>query len=94
MPALGDALGAGFTLSLTDSTAQVGSGALPTASIPTKAIVVEHDALGAGAVAQRFRRARPPIIGRVHDGQFLLDLRTIFDATELIPHWDGDPGPS
>jgi L-seryl-tRNA(Ser) seleniumtransferase len=85
MPALGEALGPAFRLSLLDSTSQVGSGALPTEEIPTKAIAVEHDTMGANQVADRFRRARPPIIGRVRDERFLLDLRTIFDPADLIP---------
>jgi L-seryl-tRNA(Ser) seleniumtransferase len=85
MPALGEVLGPGFRLSLQDSTSQVGSGALPTEEIPTKAIAVEHDSMGANHVAERFRRARPPIVGRIKDGRFLLDLRTIFDPDDLIP---------
>jgi L-seryl-tRNA(Ser) seleniumtransferase len=87
IPALGQALGPAFRLSLLDSTSQVGSGALPTEEIPTKAIAVEHDGLGANQVAERFRRARPPIIGRIKDGRFLLDLRTILDPDDLIPKW-------
>jgi L-seryl-tRNA(Ser) seleniumtransferase len=85
MPALSEALGPGFRLSLQDSTSQVGSGALPTEEIPTKAIAVEHDGMGANHVAERFRLARPPIIGRIKDDRFLLDLRTIFDPDDLIP---------
>jgi len=85
MPALSEALGSGFRLSLQDSTSQVGSGALPTEEIPTKAIAVEHDGMGANHVAERFRLARPPIIGRIKDDRFLLDLRTIFDPDDLIP---------
>src|SRR5215470_12010032 len=85
MPALGEALGPAFRLSLLDSTSQVGSGALPTEEIPTKVIAVEHETMGANQVAEKFRRARPPIIGRVKDDRFLLDLRTIFDPADLIP---------
>ena len=85
IPALEAALGPAFRLSLVDSTSQVGSGALPTEEIPTKAIAVEHDGIGADAIAGRFRQARPPIIGRIKDGRFLLDLRTIFDPGDLIP---------
>jgi L-seryl-tRNA(Ser) seleniumtransferase len=85
IPALEEALGPAFRLSLLDSTSQVGSGALPTEEIQTKAIAVEHDAIGADQIAERFRQARPPIIGRIKDGRFLLDLRTIFDPDDLIP---------
>jgi L-seryl-tRNA(Ser) seleniumtransferase len=85
IPALEEALGPAFRLSLVDATSQVGSGALPTEEIPTKAIAVEHGGMGADQVAERFRRARPPIIGRIKDGRFLLDLRTVFDPDDLIP---------
>ena len=87
---LGPALGPGVRLSLVDSTAQVGSGALPTEEISTKAIAVEQDGLSAERIAERFRRAQPPIIGRIHNGRFLLDLRAIFNPADLIPHWTGE----
>ena len=41
MPALQRALGASFVVTLEDSTAQVGSGALPTEEIPTKVIAIQ-----------------------------------------------------
>jgi L-seryl-tRNA(Ser) seleniumtransferase len=74
-------------VSLEDATSQIGSGALPTEEIPTKAIAVRHALDGADAVAARFRRARPPIIGRIRDDRFLLDLRTVFEPDDLIPRW-------
>jgi len=39
--------------------------------------------VSAERIAARFRAARPPVLGRIHDGRFLLDLRGIFDAAEL-----------
>ena len=80
-------------LSLEDSSSQVGSGALPTEEIPTKAIVVQHDRMQANRIAERFRQARPSIIGRINDDRFLLDLRTIFDPDDLIPKWSIGDGP-
>ena len=87
LPALQSALGTGFRVSLESSTSQIGSGALPTEEIPTKVIAIEHDAQTANSVARRFREARPPIIGRIQDGRFLLDLRTILDPEDLLPNW-------
>jgi L-seryl-tRNA(Ser) seleniumtransferase len=87
LPALAAALGAGFRVSVQDSTSQIGSGALPTEEIPTKVIAIEHDFMGPHRIAGRFRQARPPIIGRVADDKFLLDARTIFDPLELVPNW-------
>jgi L-seryl-tRNA(Ser) seleniumtransferase len=87
LPALQKTLGGDFRISLEDSTAQIGSGALPTEEIATKVIAIESKNLGAEKVAEKFRRADPPIIGRIKDGRFLLDLRAIFDPNDLIPNF-------
>jgi L-seryl-tRNA(Ser) seleniumtransferase len=87
LPALQKALGNEFRLALEDSTSQIGSGALPTEEIPTKVIAIQHDAIGVERIAQRFRHANPPIIGRIKDSRFLLDLRSIFDPDDLIPNF-------
>lgn len=87
LPLLASALEPEFRLSMENSTSQVGSGALPMEEIPSKAIAIEHDRLPAHQIAERFRTARPPIIGRVKDDRFLLDLRTIFDPADLVPTW-------
>ncbi len=87
LPALQKTLGNEFRLSLEDSTSQIGSGALPTEEIPTKVIAIEHKSIGAERIAARFRGADPPIIGRIKDNRFLLDLRAVFDPGDLIPNW-------
>jgi len=79
------ALGNEFQIQLEDSTAQIGSGALPIEELPTVVVSVAHPKLSANIIAQKFRAAHPPIIGRINDDRFLLDLRTIFDANDLIP---------
>ncbi len=87
LPRLQAALGNEFKIYLQDSTAQVGSGALPTEELPTSVVSIEHPKLSANAIAQKFRSANPPIIGRIKDDRFLLDLRIIFDAEDLIPQF-------
>jgi L-seryl-tRNA(Ser) seleniumtransferase len=89
LPSLKAALGTGYRVSLEDSTAEIGSGALPTEEIPSKVIVVEHDGVDAERIAQRFRAARPPILGRIRADRFLLDLRAVFDPQDVIPNWNG-----
>ena len=79
------ALGGEFQIGLEESTAQIGSGAMPTEDLPTVVVTIAHNKLSANAVAQRFRAADPPIIGRISDDRFLLDLRCIFDANDLVP---------
>ena len=90
VPVLQRALGGDYRVSMEDSTSQVGSGALPTEDIPTKVVAVDSDVMSAERVAKLFRTARPPIIGRISDGRFLLDLRPIFDADDLLPRWPSD----
>jgi L-seryl-tRNA(Ser) seleniumtransferase len=87
LPELEKTLGDGFRVALEDSTSQIGSGALPTEEIPTKAIAIQSATLGAERIAEKFRRADPPIIGRIKDGRFLLDLRAVFNADDLIPNF-------
>jgi L-seryl-tRNA(Ser) seleniumtransferase len=87
LPRLQTVLGAEFQLQLQDSTAQIGSGALPTEELPTVVVTVGHKKLSANSIAQKFREANPPIIGRIKDDRFLLDLRGIFDGNDLIPNF-------
>ncbi len=93
MPMLHSALGEEFSVALEDSTCQVGSGALPTEELPTVVIAVTHPARSATRIAQQFRAANPPIIGRIRDDRFLLDLRTIFNPADVVPNFtDVTPG--
>jgi L-seryl-tRNA(Ser) seleniumtransferase len=87
LPELQKALGAEFELRLEESTAQIGSGALPTEELPTLVVSIEHQKMSANSIAQKFRAANPPIIGRINNDRFLLDLRCIFDANDLIPRF-------
>ncbi|MGB7946445.1 MAG: L-seryl-tRNA(Sec) selenium transferase, partial [Candidatus Binatia bacterium] len=88
LPKLQAALEDGFRLMLEDSTSQIGSGALPTEELPTLVIAVAHDNLSAVRIAAKFRAASPPILGRINDDRFMLDLRTIFDPQELLPNFN------
>jgi L-seryl-tRNA(Ser) seleniumtransferase len=88
IPDLQRFLGEGYQLTVENSTAQIGSGALPTEELPSKVIAVENEEVSAERIAAGFRSASPPILGRIRDGRFLLDLRTIFDPEDLIPRSD------
>jgi L-seryl-tRNA(Ser) seleniumtransferase len=76
---LTDRLGADFRCEIVESTSQIGSGALPTEELLTVAIRVTHPRISANSIADIFRHASPPIIGRVTDDGFQLDLRMIDD---------------
>ncbi len=82
-----------------DSTAQPGSGSLPGQEIPSLAIAI-CDAARRDATARQleagFRGLSTPVIGRVRDSVFRLDLRNIENtepllalAKELAASWQG-----
>ena len=52
-------------------------------ALPSRALAVTHPDLSADTIAARFRMATPAVLGRVHDGRFLLDLRGIDDPATL-----------
>ena len=86
---LARALGPEYALALEDAAAEIGSGAQPTATIPSKAIAIAHPSRSPLAIAARFRASEPPIIGRVRDDRFWLDLRCVRQATDLLPRNTG-----
>jgi L-seryl-tRNA(Ser) seleniumtransferase len=61
---------------LVDSTASVGAGAFPTATLPSVAIALPGDA---ERWAAALRAGEPAVVGRVHDGRMLIDLRAVPD---------------
>jgi L-seryl-tRNA(Ser) seleniumtransferase len=82
---LARALGPDYRIGLIESECRIGSGALPEAVLPSRALSVTHLRDGPDVVAGRFRASDPPIIGRIHDGAFLLDMRGIVDADSVVP---------
>jgi L-seryl-tRNA(Ser) seleniumtransferase len=76
-------LGPGFAIEVVPSTAEIGSGSLPTHQLPSRALTITHPTLAPEAIAARFRCARPPVIGRISEGVFQLDMRAIHDPAML-----------
>jgi L-seryl-tRNA(Ser) seleniumtransferase len=62
--------------------AYVGGGSLPDVSVPTAVIAISLKKLSEGELAARLRTGRPAVIGRTKDGEFILDLRTVFERQE------------
>jgi L-seryl-tRNA(Ser) seleniumtransferase len=65
-----------------DDVAYVGGGSLPDVAVPTAVIAVSVNNLSEGKLAIRLRTGQPAVVGRIQDGKFLLDLRTVFDRQE------------
>lgn len=71
-------------LSVEVTKAYVGGGALPEANIPSVGIVFSVD-YKATALMHRFRVMEPPVIGRIDNDRFILDLKAVaFGELEVL----------
>jgi len=69
--------GAGLWLQVVGRASKAGGGALPLLELPSYCLALRVDGLSAAAIEKRMRRNDPPIIGRIEDEMFLMDVRTI-----------------
>jgi len=79
-------LGEDYSFELVASRAEAGSGSQPGVAIESLAVAVRSSAAGAVAIERLFRAAEPAVLGRIVGDEFLLDLRLIDDARELLPN--------
>jgi L-seryl-tRNA(Ser) seleniumtransferase len=70
---------AGDGIILEGSRCEMGGGSLPEISIPSVALVFRNKT-SAQKLAAMFRSSEPPVIGRIENNAFMLDLRTIDDS--------------
>jgi L-seryl-tRNA(Ser) seleniumtransferase len=82
--ALRKALPADVVLAVEDGASQVGSGAVPAETLPTKVLSVSSPALSAEDLARRLRLLAPPIYARIHRDAVLFDFRTIQPGEDAI----------
>ena len=66
-------------IQVSETYGQIGSGALPVETLPSVALVLEPSEISAEMLAAQFRNATIPVIGRIKDGLFWLDLRTVYE---------------
>lgn len=73
----------GIRAMVVDGRSTVGGGSLPGTDIPTKVVAIEHSAVDQLAADLRSRDV--PVIGRIQDGRFLIDPRTVLpDQSENL----------
>ena len=87
LPAVRSALGVSAQASIVEVRSQIGSGSLPVDLIASHAIAVSvpgkrRHGLAAN-LARAFRQLPIPVLGRVHDGAFLMDLRCLDHEDEF-----------
>jgi L-seryl-tRNA(Ser) seleniumtransferase len=73
-------LAGGLRAEVVDCESAVGGGALPTAVLPSRAVALTSDRLGADAIDARLRAHDPPVVARIHEDRVLVDVRTVADA--------------
>jgi L-seryl-tRNA(Ser) seleniumtransferase len=59
---------------------KVGGGALPLADLPSFGVAVGVSGLSPNALEKAMRKARVPVIGRIENDSYFLDVRTIQDV--------------
>lgn len=67
-----------------DGDSQVGSGSVPTETIPTKLLSVRPASVTADAFSRKLRKNQPPIFARIHGNSVLFDLRTVQPGEETV----------
>jgi L-seryl-tRNA(Ser) seleniumtransferase len=75
---------AGASVRVIEGTSEVGSGSLPTQTMPTRLVAVAHASVGPDELALRLRQNRPPVFTRIQEDQVLLDPRTLLDGEEEL----------
>ncbi|MEO6362563.1 MAG: L-seryl-tRNA(Sec) selenium transferase [Caldimonas sp.] len=90
-PAVQSAVGAAHDVQTLDCDSQIGSGALPVRTLPSAGLAILP---GNAALALAFRRLPVPVLGRLHGGRFLLDLRCLQDEDGFVAQLPGLTAPS
>jgi L-seryl-tRNA(Ser) seleniumtransferase len=88
LPALAAAVAADADAKIVTCASQIGSGALPVDALPSAGIALTPRAKRKGTAAEllsnAFRALPVPVIGRLRDGAFILDLRCLDDEAGFI----------
>ncbi len=69
---------------IADGSSLVGGGALPVQTLPTKLVALSSEGISASRLETYFREYDPPIIGRVENELYLLDVRTLQPGDDEI----------
>ncbi len=88
LPALVTAVGETADAAVINCASQIGSGALPVDALPSAGIAMTPRGKNRNSAAERlsnaFRKLPVPVVGRVNDGAFILDLRCLDDEAGFV----------
>jgi L-seryl-tRNA(Ser) seleniumtransferase len=68
-----------LTVASLDIISRPGGGTLPLLELPSKGLGITVDGLSANAIEKSLRLSSPPIIGRIEDDKYVMDMRTLQD---------------
>jgi L-seryl-tRNA(Ser) seleniumtransferase len=77
----------GYRVGICSTESQIGSGALPTHTIPSFGLVIKPEDgrdRSLQALEQAFRSLPTPVLGRINDGQLIFDLRCLAHPADLV----------
>lgn len=66
----------GFDVDVVPTEARVGGGSLPNQNLPSFAVAFNRDV---SHLEEALRKGTHPVVGRIHDGMYLLDVRTLWE---------------
>jgi L-seryl-tRNA(Ser) seleniumtransferase len=73
----------GIGATVVDGRSTVGGGSLPGTSLPSRLVAVAHT--NVDKLAAQLRQEKVPVIGRIQDGRFLIDPRTVLpEQVEML----------
>ena len=79
-----DAAGLPVTATVRRTASAVGGGSMPATPIDTYAVGLDAASLSAEGLLGVLRHAEPPIIARIHEGEVVLDVRTLLDGEDEL----------
>ena len=82
--ALRKSLPGSVSLAVEDGESQVGSGAVPVETLPSKVLAVKAPGLSPEDLARRLRHRTPPVFARLHKDAVLFDMRTLQPGEEAV----------
>ncbi len=69
----------GWRFEVVSTICRTGGGALPMADIPSYAVAVYSERFSPEELHLRLRQGEPPVVGRIEEDRFLLEVRTILE---------------
>jgi L-seryl-tRNA(Ser) seleniumtransferase len=89
LPVIAAKIGGGFDVTVTACASQIGSGALPMATVPSAGLAIKPRAAKHGgrllaALSTALRRLPVAVVGRIEDKTLILDLRCLDDENAFL----------